>query len=114
VASDLSHTVIPVTGSRKVRRVLIVEARDLDTDDRRSEEFEVDAPTDEAGQREQLAAIVASVHPDAQMRSFGSGAASFLDGHYLVVAHYGARLEAVSRATESAESRGDQQSLFAA
>ena len=69
-------------------RRLIVEARDLDTDARVRQELDVDAPTDEAGQRAQLAGVVARLHPEARMRSFGRGAASFLDSSHLVVAHY--------------------------
>jgi hypothetical protein len=69
-------------------RRLIVEARDLDTDARVRQEVDVDAPVDEAGQRAQLASVVARLHPDARMRSFGNGAASFLDSSHLVVAHY--------------------------
>jgi hypothetical protein len=69
-------------------RRLIVEARDLDTDARARQELDVDAPADEAGQRAQLAGVVARLHPEARMRSFGNGAASFLDSSHLVVAHY--------------------------
>jgi hypothetical protein len=76
-------------------RRLIVEARDLDTDARARQEVDVDAPADEAGQRAQLASVVARLHPEARMRSFGNGAASFLDSSHLVVAHY----------TEAPESR---------
>lgn len=71
-----------------VPRRLIVEARDLDTDARARQEVDVDAPADEAGQRAQLASVVARLHPDARMRSFGNGAASFLNSSHLVVAHY--------------------------
>ncbi|HTZ65808.1 MAG TPA: hypothetical protein VMB51_17060 [Solirubrobacteraceae bacterium] len=65
-----------------------MEARDLDTDARARQEVDVDAPADEAGQRAQLASVVARLHPDARIRSFGNGAASFLDSSHLVVAHY--------------------------
>jgi len=73
---------------RVVPRRLIVEARDLDTDARTRSELEVEAPTDAAGQRAQLAVIVGQLHPLARMRSFDDGAASFLDSSHLVVAHY--------------------------
>ncbi len=69
-------------------RRLVVEARDLDTDARVRRELDVDAPSDQAGQRAQFAAAVARLHPEARMRSFGHGAASFLDSSHLVVAHY--------------------------
>ncbi len=74
--------------SHVLPRRVIVEARDLDTDARVRQEMDVDAPADEAGQRAQLAGVVARLHPKARMRSFGRGAASFLDSSYLVVAHY--------------------------
>jgi hypothetical protein len=54
-------------------RRLIVEARDLDTDARAHQELDVDAPADQAGQRAQLVGIVARLHPEARMRSFGNG-----------------------------------------
>jgi hypothetical protein len=63
--------------SHALPRRLIVEARDLDTDARARQEVDVDAPADEAGQRAQLADVVARLHPEARMRSFGNGAASF-------------------------------------
>ena len=69
-------------------RRLIVEARDLDTDARARQELDVDAPADQVGQRAQLATVVARLYPEARMRSFGNGAASFLDSSNLVVAHY--------------------------
>jgi hypothetical protein len=67
---------------------LVVEARDLDTDERSVVTFEVSMPADEAGQRAQMCDRVSQVHPDARIRSFGGGAASFLDSRRLVVAHY--------------------------
>jgi hypothetical protein len=74
--------------SGTLRRRLIVEARHLDTDARVRNERDVDAPTDTAGQRAQLASEVERLHPGARMRSFDRGAASFLDASHLVVAHY--------------------------
>ena len=71
------------------KRTLVVEARDLDTDERTVATIEVEMPVDEVGQRAQLSAAVTRLHPDARMRSFGDGAASFLDSQRLVVAHYG-------------------------
>lgn len=97
-----------------VRRLLVIEARDLDTDARSRRELEIDAPTDESGQRAQLATVVARLHPEARMRSFGEEAASFLDREHLVVAHYAATL-AESRPSESASQADDEpQPLFAA
>lgn len=67
---------------------LIVEATDLDTDERSVATFDVEIPPDEDGRRKQLADVVADLHPAARMRSFAGAAASFLDSQQLVVAHY--------------------------
>jgi len=98
--------------SAAAERLLIVEARDLDTDERTVATFEVELPSDEAGQRAQLAGAVAGLHPDARMRSFGGGAASFLDSQRLVVAHY----SGTERQPMSADriEQVEQQPLFAA
>lgn len=93
-------------------RRLIVEARDLDTDARVRQELDVDAPTDQAGQRAQLAGVVARLHPEARMRSFDHGAASFLDSSHLVVAHY-SDTDVPSSALSKPETSADvQQPLF--
>lgn len=92
---------------------LIIEARDLDTDERTATTLSVSMPPDEAGQRQQLAAADARLHPEARMRSFGDGAASFLDSQRLVVAHY--RRAATPRpAPEPPAEATEQQPLFAA
>ena len=98
--------------SRTLPRRLIVEARDLDTDARVRQEVDVDAPTDEAGQRAQLASVVARLHPEARMRSFGNEAASFLDSSCLVVAHYVEAREAASALSVPETSTGVQRPLF--
>jgi hypothetical protein len=103
--------VIPAT---TVRRLVTIEATDLDTDERVRSHIEVDAPIDEWAQREQLARLVAASHPDAGMRSFGKLAASFLDRRHLVVAHYGPALPTAVDAREDDVPAQDQQPLFAA
>ena len=101
-----------MVGSHARPRRLVVEARDLDTDARVREELDVDAPTDQAGQHAQLAAAVARLHPGARMRSFGDGAAPFLDSLHLVVAHYTEAREP-RPALSVPEASGDvQQPLF--
>jgi hypothetical protein len=99
-----------MAGPSLTRRLLIVEACDLDSDARDRQEFEVDAPRDPAAQREQLAEVVGQIHPTATLRSFANGAATFLGPGHLIVAHYGAELpgEVVSLPAAS------QRSLFAA
>lgn len=96
-------------------RNLVIEARDLDTDERTVAILEVEMPLDEAGQRAQLAAAVARLHPGARMRSFGGGAASFLDSQRLVVAHYsGAGEQLVPDSSGERIEQVEQQPLFAA
>lgn len=104
-----------MTRATTVRRLLVIEACDLDTDARFRQELEVDAPTDESGQRVQLSNIIARMHPGARMRSFGNEAASFLDREHLVVAHYAAVLSEEPEARSAQASGEDQQQpLFAA
>jgi hypothetical protein len=93
---------------------LIVEARDLDTDDRIVATLEVEMAADDAGQRAQLARAVAALHPDAQMRSFGEGAASFLGSQHLVVAHYRAKRGPALDAPGGRSRHVEQQPLFVA
>jgi hypothetical protein len=97
-------------------RTLIVETRQLDTDERTVASFAVEMPGDEAGQRAQLGELVAGLHPKARMRSFGNGAASFLEAEHLVVAHYVQHDAAVANdPTEPPlEAHPQQQALFAA
>lgn len=112
--SAAAHKVETVIPARTVRRLVTVEATDLDTDQRIRSQLEVDAPLDESAQREQLARLVAAEHPDARLRSFGNLAASFLDRRHLVVAHYGPVLPAADDAPEGVVPEQDQQPLFAA
>lgn len=107
------RTLPEVSRSQTVRRLLVVEARDLDTDERTRREIEVETPSDEAGQRAQLATVVGHLHPDARMRSFGGQAASFLDAVHLVVAHYGPALDEPIRSSDD-HLVTEQQPLFAA
>jgi len=93
-------------------RRLIVEARDLDTDARARQELDVDAPADQVGQRAQLATVVARLYPEARMRSFGNGAASFLDSSHLVVAHYAEAREPRPALSVPEASTDVQQPLF--
>lgn len=107
------RTLPEVSRSQTVRRLLVVEARDLDTDERTRREIEVETPNDEAGQRAQLATVVGQLHPDARMRSFGGQTASFLDAVHLVVAHYGPALDEPIRSSDD-HLVTEQQPLFAA
>lgn len=96
-------------------RTVVVEARDLDTDERTVARLEVDMPADEAGRQAQLAEMVARLHPDARMRSFGGAAASFLDAERLVVAHYdGTDRQPTPERPDDRIEPIEQQPLFAA
>ena len=100
--------------SGAAERILVVEARDLDTDERTVATFDVEMPADEAGRRAQLAGMVARLHPDARMRSFGGAVASFLDSERLVVAHYSATGRRPTHETSSDRMQQvEQQPLFA-
>ena len=99
--------------SEATERTLVVETRDLDTDERTVATFDVEMPADEPGRRAQLSEVVAQLHPRARMRSFGGAAASFLDSEQLVVAHYGE--SPMKRRATSADpvQQVEQQPLFA-
>ena len=101
--------------SASSRETLCVESRDLDTDARSVAELEVEMPADRASQRAQFEQAVAPLHPAARLRSFGNGAASFLDSQSLIVAYYrgSGRERAEDRATPRAVET-EQQALFAA
>lgn len=90
---------------------LVVEARDLDTDARSRESFTVAYPPGSHEQRDQLAGAAAKVHPNAEMRSFAGGAATFLDRQHLIVAFYA---DLPAEPTRSGGDRKDvQEPLFA-
>ena len=65
-----------------------ITARDLDTDARTVIEVEAGVPSDPAQQRTGLIGAVSSLHPEARIRSFADGAATFIDRQHLLVASY--------------------------
>jgi hypothetical protein len=67
---------------------VIVEARDLDTDERESRSFRIGLPSTSEAERSELERLVAGAYPDAVPRSFANGAATFLSRRQLVVAHF--------------------------
>lgn len=96
-------------------RTLVVEARDLDTDERTVSTLNVEMPADELGRRAQLSSVVAGLHPHARMRSFEGATASFLDSEQLVVAHYRDTQPQETRETSVSRMQPvEQPSLFAA
>ena len=74
--------------SAEASATLVVEARDLDTDERSRATFAVPPAPNASEQRAQLAEATAALHPSAKMRSFADGAATFLDRQHLIVAFY--------------------------
>lgn len=89
---------------------LTIEARDLDTDARQRTTVEAVPSSNAAEQREALIAAVTGLFPDAELRSFADGAASFLDSQHLIVASY-AEIPPPRRRRQVAQ--GAQEPLFA-
>jgi hypothetical protein len=92
---------------------VLVEARDLDTDERSVTRFEIAPPSGTDSERRELARLVATVHPHARFRSFAGGAATFLDSQHLVVAHYAQRPRG-GRSRQRSVEVSRQDGLFAA
>ena len=92
---------------------LTIEARDLDTDERSRTELEVIVAADPAKQRADLAQAVAEQFPDAALRSFSNGAATFLDSQHLIVAAYASTPPKRARGLKVVAD-DSQDSLFAA
>jgi hypothetical protein len=91
VPPSLPHvTLLPIArgAAAEVSATLVVEARDLDTDERSRSTFAVPRPSNASEQRAQFAEAAAALHPSAKMRSFADGAATFLDRQHLIVAFY--------------------------
>lgn len=87
---------------------IVVEARDLDTDERARESRTVEPPFEAALQRTALVEAVRETYPSARIRSFADGAATFLDRQHLIVAWF----EALPRTRRSEDP--PQEPLFAA
>jgi hypothetical protein len=92
---------------------VIIETRDLDTDERGRTSLEVKVPGDKAEQRAMLAAAVADRFPDARFRSFADGAATFLDRQHLIVACF-AKTNGRPAKRVKQQSATPQETLFAA
>lgn len=90
-----------------------VETRHLDTDEREQFHFRVAPCGSEALERAQLIEVVTQVMPEASMKSFANGAATFLGRQHLVIAAY-AEPKRTRRARWEACRVDDQDSLFAA
>lgn len=92
---------------------VLVEARDLDTDERSVTRFEIPTPSGSDSERRELKRLVADLHPQARFRSFAGGAATFLDRQHLVVAHF-AGPRPRRRASGTIVDESGQDALFAA
>jgi hypothetical protein len=68
---------------------IVIHARHLDNDERSERRVAVAVrPHSDAGQRTQLREAVERVHPEARIRSYAEGVASFVTSTHLVVARY--------------------------
>ena len=103
---DASHQAQP-----DGRVTIVLEARDLDTDDRARELASVPCPSGPSEQRRQLVQAAAEHHPGAKLRSFANGAATFLDRQHLIVAFYAEGVGAVAGRKDTGTTR--QPPLFA-
>lgn len=88
---------------------VIVEARDLDTDERSHMAFEIVAPCDAREKQASLVRAVKDVFPDAKQRSYANGVASFVGRQHLVIARLADRPR---RATVKDNRRRSQETLF--
>jgi hypothetical protein len=95
--------------------VVIVEARDLDTDERAIVTCPLPLASGVTPARAHIEEIVRRLHPGARLRSFGPDAASFLDSQRLVVVHW--RSDPAAGAPDESPQPvqpGEQQELFVA
>lgn len=92
---------------------VLIEARDLDTDERDEVIVPAHRPTAEAGRKRELRELIAKEHPDATFRSFARDAASALGPQHLIVAHYIGEAAPETVRTQ-VEVKADQGELFAA
>jgi hypothetical protein len=89
---------------------LVLEARDLDTDDRSRTTLPVPRPRNAGEERRMIEEAAANLHPNAKLRSFANGAATFLDRQHLVVAFF---LDARAARRTSVDQDSSQEQLFA-
>lgn len=67
---------------------VVVESRDLDTDERDRTVLAASRPDSVEARERELRDLIAEVHPEARFRSFAGDVATALDRQHLVVAHY--------------------------
>ena len=72
-----------------------------------------EAPSETSRQRQQLTEVVAKLHPDARLRSFAHGAATFLNRQYLIVAFYADITLEDGVAADAGAADTEQRPLFA-
>lgn len=90
----------------------MVTAKSLDSDEAIETIRQVEPTSSELGIRRRISEIVSSLYPEAALRSFADGTASYLAPKLLIVASY--RLAASQGDVEGDEDDGRQQQLFAA
>lgn len=89
---------------------VILEARDLDTDERVLTALGAARPSEDGAQRRCLIELVRGHYPNARIKSYERGVATFLTRQELVIAHF----SNASEAPGDDSSSSDQDSLFAA
>lgn len=90
---------------------VVITAKRLDSDELSEATVEVETPASELALRKLLTELVGARHPDAELRSFANGAATFLAPKLLVVA-----VHRLSGGDDFAAEKDDdsQQQLFVA
>jgi hypothetical protein len=65
---------------------IVVESRNLDTDERSRRTYELEAQLDIAGLHDQLERLVRHIHPGARVQGFADGVGTFADRRAVIVA----------------------------
>lgn len=92
----------------------VIEARDLDTDERSQMVLPAIRPASEREREDELRSMIARVHPDARFRSFARDVATALGPQHLVVAHYIGSADTQEGPSSAASGPARQGELFAA
>jgi hypothetical protein len=100
-----------IAASSEGQDLVVLTAKRLDSDEQTEAIHEVDPIRSEVAVREHLGAVVSSFYPEAEFRSYASGAATYLAPKLLIVAVYRPGEHADVQVVEDGDT---QQQLFAA
>jgi hypothetical protein len=126
LAKTRNHSAIGTTypgavSQRGGRKALWIEVRDSKTGDRKVSLYAAPPPRTRAEREQFLNRYVPMIFPGARLRTYAGGAATFVAGHLLISAHYGAvrdgaRILPIEEQLPEpvADRPGQQGSLFAA